>query len=320
MGILLYMPAIALLVGAFVDDTVLAQVSPAVLFAVDADHACMSDDCSDREAIIFVHGIYGSRETFRNATTNFDWPSQFPTTVAGRRIDVFVLDYRTVLLGWTRESQADFRQIDEAVFAAMKPLRTRNYRSIGIIAHSLGGNVASSYVHAVKTALSHPARAQHAFVITLATPVLGSQVADLGSMLKSVLGMSDLFLNSLKEDNLFLSMLQSYRIREGPKGEAYRCRPVHLHGAFEQQRMGPFLIVSESSAVDEVRSIAVPPIRGFERDYSGIAKPSGPTDEVFQWVLTIVNAEYLRLAIWEQAHQDFPPERRLCELIPRFPE
>lgn len=296
----------------------LAETSPAALSAVHQERVCKKSDCSDRDAIIFIHGIYGSAETFKNEKTHFDWPAEFPGTIGDRQVDVFLLEYKTLLLSWAKGSLPDFEQIDTAVYAALKPLRTSNYRSIGIIAHSLGGNVASSYIHRVKTARSHPARAQHAFVITLGTPVLGSQVANLASLFKSTLGMSDPLLQSLKIDNLFLRMLSSYRVMEGPKGEAYRCRPVHLHVAFEEERMGPFRIVAEESAT-AVRNIAVPPIMGFARDHSEIAKPTGPGDDVFLWVSRIVTAEYLRLAIWDQAHSSYPSEHKMCELIPSHP-
>jgi hypothetical protein len=37
---------------------------------------------------------------------------------------------------------------------------SRGYRSVGFIAHSLGGNVITAYIHSVKSELGHSARAQ----------------------------------------------------------------------------------------------------------------------------------------------------------------
>jgi triacylglycerol esterase/lipase EstA (alpha/beta hydrolase family) len=128
--------------------------------------------------VVFVHGIYGSTDTFVNATTGYNWPKQFPHFVRGRSVDVYLLKYDTEMFAWARGSNPDFLSLARAVDRELKPLRMKQYRSIGFIAHSLGGNVISTYVHKVTSSLGHPQRAQHAYVITLGTPVLGAQIAD----------------------------------------------------------------------------------------------------------------------------------------------
>lgn len=211
---------------------------------------------------MFVHGIYGGDETFRNPATGFDWPLAFPTCFSPngtpcRRVDVFRLDYRTALLSWAKNGNPDFKQVAEAVFAAMKPLRKRQYRSIGFIAHSLGGNVVSTYIHMVKTTLGHPQRSQNAFVITLGTPVLGAQIAGLASTLKAQLQMQDPLLESLEKNNLYLTMLEQFREEEITKEGRYTCRPVHLHAAYEEKFIGPLLVVSPDSAAIAISKIVI---------------------------------------------------------------
>jgi putative serine esterase DUF676 len=294
-------------------DTELKNI--AVLSPVNSDQTCKID-CSNRDAIVFIHGIYGDRATFINDDPKFDWPAQLSTAISSsdHRVDVFTLNYKTVLLTWA-EGKTTFRELNVAVMQAMRPLRKRKYRSIGIIAHSLGGNVASSYIHTLKSRVGHIARSQHAFVITLATPVLGSQYADLGVKLQDALGMTDPLLISLKSrHNPFLEMLLDYRQAEWEKESCKICRPTNLHLAFEKETMGPFKIVSELEAVEPVRSIAASPVKGFlKKNHSTIAKPTGPKDLVYEWVLYLVKKEYRRLTTWKERHITFPPGHQLCE-------
>src|SRR5262249_53215039 len=153
-----------------------------------------------------VHGIYGSDETFRNEETKFDWPSNFPRKIAEQDVDVYQLNYQTQLIAWATDTNPSFSNLAGSVFEVLKPLRVRGYNSVSYIAHSLGGNVISTYIHSVKTTRGDAARSQNGFVITLATPVLGSQIANIGAALKQRLGMRDHLLNALKRGNLYLEM------------------------------------------------------------------------------------------------------------------
>lgn len=281
-------------------------------------------DCSAFDAIVFVHGIYGSADTFRNPRTGFDWPRDFPRRLQvgdeNRRIDVFRLEYRTTKLSWAKDSNPDFVELAADVEAVMQPLRLKQYRSIGFVAHSLGGNVISTYLHGVKTKYSHPARSRHGYVITLATPVLGSQIADVLAPFKRELGMTDRLIESLRTNNLFLKILNEWRGDEADKASRAGCRPVHLHVAFEEQRTGPVTIVRPGSAALPVAKIVNSPVVGFERNHLAIAKPSGANDEVFQWVEQLVLDELDRMATWDVSHAGFDPQYRLCERMMPLPE
>jgi hypothetical protein len=146
-----------------------AGAEVATVDPVREDHCniVVPGQCGDRDAIVFVHGIYAGNTTFLNLASHFDWPSEMPRLINGRSVDVFKLVYSTELLAWAAGTNPSFVQLAEAVMTAMKPLRLAGYRSIGFIAHSLGGNVVSTYVHSVKTSLGHPHRSQNAFIITL---------------------------------------------------------------------------------------------------------------------------------------------------------
>jgi hypothetical protein len=280
--------------------------------------------CQDFDAIVFVHGIYGGDDTFKNKDTRFDWPVQFPRCVRiannCRKVDVFRLDYRTALLSWASGTNPSFKDVAIAALQAMKPLRKRKYRSIGFIAHSLGGNVISTYIHMVKTEIGHPQRSQNAFVINLATPVLGSQIADLGTSLKKELGMKDPLLNSLEQNNLYLTMLNEFRQEEVAKEGRYSCRPVHLHAAYEKKYIGPLLIVDQQSAAISISRIVNSPILGFSLNHIEIAKPPNDQAEIYRWVMERIEDEYVRLATWDGAHERDRAEYRLCEKIPLIAE
>ena len=269
-------------------------------------------DCNDLDAIVFVHGIYGSRQTFRNATSNFDWPSQMPSRAGSRRVDVLQLTYDNALVSWAKQDNPRFDALALEVMAQLAPLRKRRYRSIGFVAHSLGGNLVTSYLHLVKTRLGHAHRAQHAYVITLATPVYGSQMADLGADFKSSIGMSDPLLSSLRANNLYLEMLQLFRIEEGKKSAEYGCRPINLHAAYELEKLGPVRIVEPWSARSPIQAIAASPVEGFPLNHSQIAKPASSDDPIYRWVLSRIEMEFGRLESWNWQTQSKSPEYRLC--------
>jgi hypothetical protein len=319
-----------------------ASATAAILFAAIGSNVCIgqthvslqparplqcsdsSTNCRDLDAIVFVHGIYGSDNTFRNPLTGFDWPARFPTCIQVgpdcRKIDVFRLDYQTALLSWARGTNPSFESIATAMLDAMKPLRKRQYRSIGFIAHSLGGNVVSTYIHMTTSKFGHPQRSQNAFVITLATPVIGSQVADVASVLKDDLGMHDALLDSLKKDNLYLAMLNEFRSLEVEKEGRYDCRPVHLHAAYEKKYIGPLLIVTPDSAAVSISEMVNSPVIGFELNHIEIAKPPSDQAPVYKWTMGLVRGEYIRLATWDDAHKSLPPEHRMCERMAFLPE
>jgi hypothetical protein len=54
--------------------------------------------CLDRDAVVFVHGIFGNAGTFRAGT--FDWPEHMPAEFNGRPVDIYRIDYTTALRNW----------------------------------------------------------------------------------------------------------------------------------------------------------------------------------------------------------------------------
>lgn len=288
----------------------------ATLIPIRVDCKETAATCEDRDAIVFVHGIYGGEDTFFNKDTNFNWPEELPYSYRGQPVDVFFLKYQTELISWARGTNVKFKDLNATLYQVLKPLRMRQYRSIIFICHSLAGIVMASYIHYVKTKRGHPAASQNACLITLATPVLGAQVANIGSFLKSILGMSDQLLESLKKNNIFLEMLLEFRKAENEKRELYKCRPVSLHAAYEQEYLGPLLIVPRESADNPIVGLTSSPIVGFQLDHSEISKPTDRNHEVYRWVNQIIDKEFVRLELWSMMVFNQPKDRKLCLDIP----
>src|SRR4051812_33344773 len=60
----------------------------------------LQPDCNavcDRQAIVFVHGLWGSKETWKNSSTGSSWPEMLRTDPACKLCDVFVVSYPTSL-------------------------------------------------------------------------------------------------------------------------------------------------------------------------------------------------------------------------------
>ncbi len=262
-------------------------------------------ECEQSHALVFIHGIYGSAETF--ASPQMDWPTSIPATVNGKRVDVYIVDYRTKLLAWLKK---DIASLDEVVYAVFDGMRRQvlanNYASIGLIGHSLGGNVATSYLHTVKTELGHDARARHSFVLTLGTPTDGAEIAAVGLYLKQLLLMPDPLLTSLKTDNTFLRMLAHWRYSENAKATAFDCRPIGFHAGLEGKSLYGVKIVSAETAtfMDDFNFHI--DYRTFdELDHSSIAKPTSKDDgSVYAWANDIMTKEFDRADRWRAAHAD----------------
>lgn len=277
------------------------------------------EDCEGFDAIVFVHGIYGNDNTFRN-DNGFDWPLSLSKHGSLNRVDIFSLNYESKLFTWAKENNPDFLSLSRSVMDAMAPLRKRKYRSIGFIAHSLGGNVVSTYIHMINTKLGHPQRVQNAFIITLATPVLGSQIADQATVLKTLLGMDDDLLKSLTNNNLYLKMLSEFRRDESGKGERYNCRPVNLHAAYEMKYIGPILAVPENSSALSIADFANSPVVGFNLNHFEISKPSDMDHPVYRWVEKRIMSEYNRLDLWNAMAVNIPDNEKLCKGMRYIPE
>lgn len=274
---------------------------------------CLEDEarrpCKRRDAIFFVHGIFGDVDTFTNGS--YRWPQELAADFPD--VDVFVIEYRTQLLSWLKSDVATFDQIAEVLMSTMQgPVRDdgrsrrlgmglvteRGYRSIGFIAHSLGGNVTAAYLHSVKSELGHTARAQNAYLIALGTPAEGSYLANVGDIMKKFLNQDDPLLSSLRRDNLFLRMLAMWRRAEDRKSQRFRCRSVNLYVGIEGASVYGIPVVSKQSATAPYEDLAKE-IKVFDTyNHFRIAAPDKKTDPLNVWVTDIIKKERRRMDSW----------------------
>lgn len=220
---------------------------------VPVRQSCTSNDCSDYDALFFIHGIYGDDTTFKGGT--FDWPEHIPDVIQGRKIDVFRIEYRSALVSWLENGVGSMDEIVDAMVEKFydeagknRFLDTKQYRSAGFIAHSLGGNVIAAFLHSVKSLWGHKERARYPFVVTLGTPVNGAEIANVLRTAKRLLGMRDRLLDSLERDNTFLRMMERWKWAEGAKARRFDCRPVDLYVGVEGTLLPYWRVVPTSSA------------------------------------------------------------------------
>lgn len=289
-----------------------AEVAVADIVPIkDCDTQRATRPCEGRDAIFFVHGIFGGVETFTRGS--YQWPQELAAEFPD--VDVFVIKYDTQLLNWLHRDVATFDEIAEVLMSRMQGpvvnggdvrlldqgfVTLRGYRSVGFIAHSLGGNVAAAYLHSVKSELGHSARAQNAYIITLGTPAEGSYLANVGEIIKLFLNQRDPLLTSLERDNLFLRMLAMWRRAEDQKSQRFHCRPVHLYVGIEGAPTLGIPVVSVESARRPYERLAID-IKVFDTyDHLRMAAPDQKTDPLNVWVTDIIKDERRRMDAWRK--------------------
>lgn len=164
--------------------------------------------------IVFVHGLHGSRETWRAANGAY-WPQLVQTDPHFRNSDVVVAEYPTPSV----RGQLSTVQLSEILWQNLKRQRVWEHQDVVFIAHSLGGLITEEML------LNHPADAARVpFIVSYATPHQGSFIASLAKIYDS-----DPLLSDLRDgnDNSFLMNLEQ-KWRSTPSAAA-----IHRYCAFE---------------------------------------------------------------------------------------
>ncbi len=177
---------------------------------------CRSAGAQDLKprVIVFVHGIHGSRETWR-ASNGAYWPQLIETDPHFQKSDVVVAEYPTPSM----RGQYSTVQLSQILWQRLAAQHVWEHREIVFIAHSLGGILTEEML------LNHPDDAVHVpFIVSYSTPHEGSFVANLAKIYDS-----DPLLTDLREsnDNSFLMDLEQ-RWRSTPA-----VARIHRYCAFE---------------------------------------------------------------------------------------
>ena len=191
-----------LLATLFYASTALAQASPLPAVAPRP------------RVIVFVHGLHGSRESWRAANGAY-WPDMVRTDPRFAYSDVDVAEYPTPASHGTMSSA----QLSDILWTRLRQDHVWDHRDVVFIAHSLGGILVEEML------LRHPAEAAHVrFIVSYGTPHEGSSMARMASIYDH-----DPLLNDLSDasDNTLLTQLENnWRSRES-------VNSIHRFCAFE---------------------------------------------------------------------------------------
>ena len=170
--------------------------------------------------IVFVHGIHGSRESWR-ATNGAYWPDMIRTDPRFAYSDVDVAEYPTP----ESNGKMSSAQLADILWNRLKQDHVWEHREVVFLAHSLGGILVEEML------LKHPAEAAKVkFIVSYGTPHEGSTVARIASLYDKDPLLSDL---SDAGDNTFLTQLENnWRGHDSVNG-------IHRFCAYESEDTRP---------------------------------------------------------------------------------
>lgn len=190
-------------------------------------------------AIIFVHGLGGSRETtFFNKKSKRYWWDLFSADAEFNRYKLFAMNYGSNAF----KESADFEGAVE-VLKDYIDNNLKNSQRIVIIAHSLGGLIARMSLARCNVA-TNPT--QQITLITLGTPFGGSDVANVG---RNIGRLTSTAVELLESDNLVgrFARRDWLRLRNAVKDN----RLNHFAG-YEMNPTDGFIVVPRESATMDV--------------------------------------------------------------------
>lgn len=228
-----------------------------------------SPDAED--LVIFIHGLCGdAKTTWTNPATHFVFPEEIARDLAKTKpTHVVAFDYVSRL-----ENSPSILSIAKYLeFEVGELLKKHPYRTLRIVAHSMGGVVAREYILRHQQHV-HP-QLKVTNLVTLATPFDGSDLARLGRLIPENRQVEEL--RHIDKGNTYLDSLNNDWNQEF-KGGAH---PRHIlsYAGYEGLAMPWFgIIVTQSSAVRFADDWLE-----FQQDHVNIAKPK-ERDELYRWV------------------------------------
>lgn len=224
-------------------------------------------------AVIFIHGLTGSDETWVNRESQ----QSFPKLLAEdndlkNRLDVYALSYQSL---WN-EGPPIVEVTKALALEVDRLIAAKRYGKIVFVAHSLGGNIASEYLAHVKLRFGHAALSRFRLLITLGTPFDGSSLAGIAGLfsgneqIRSLLAI---------QKNDFLQLLHSTQEDYLNKRIDNQCAAIEFDAGYETLPVGTTIVVDKSSATRGATRT-----REFARNHTDLPKPRDADDPVFLWV------------------------------------
>jgi len=200
------------------------RLTLAALFLLFAPSASLPETAAPQvpkpRVIVFVHGLHGSRESWRAANGAY-WPDMVRTDPRFAFSDVEVAEYPTPASNGKMSSV----QLAQVLWNRLQQDHVWEHREVVFLAHSLGGILVEEML------LGHPeAAAKVRFIVSYGTPHEGSSIARMASLYDK-----DPLLNDLSDasDNAFLTQLENnWRGNDSVNG-------IHRFCAYESEDTKP---------------------------------------------------------------------------------
>jgi pimeloyl-ACP methyl ester carboxylesterase len=229
-----------------------------------------------KSAVIFVHGITGSKTTWGDPDSALYFPKMIASEPSLKDdVDVYQIDYdskytqgpATVAIGDTIASLLD------------KLMLEKKYTNVMFVAHSLGGIITRQYLLHVANLYGHTALSRMRLVVTLGTPYTGSSLAKLGAFAtenEQIRVLQPLQVND------YAQLLNATNWAFLQKHEY--CPSLRNFSGFEMKPYGLLgIIVDEESATEDAAGKM-----GFNRNHLELPKPVSDDDEVFRWTADLI--------------------------------
>lgn len=222
-------------------------------------------------AIVFVHGLGGGIEsTWTNPSTGTSWMNLVCGDQRLKSFDVFACGYNTEIIKNEASLAAVARDLAQFVDRVCK-----EHGTLVVVAHSMGGLIAQQ---ALTLSAVRNRQYQVTILVTLASPLLGSDLADFARRAEFLTSNHVEALTTMANaESLYQFLWQQLRT-ELPER-------IRHYAAYETAPIGPVRIVSKNSATYGAD-------RAFGPDFvnhSEIAKPANRKAAVYRrvrdWIL-----------------------------------
>lgn len=238
----------------------------------DTSHQYFGPQDAD-DLVIFIHGLCGdAKATWTNTTTHFVFPEELARDFAKENQPAYVMsfDYVSRLQG----GPSILTIADHLEFEISELLKKHPYRTLRIVAHSMGGLVAREYILR-RQPLAHP-QLKITNVVLLAAPNNGSELAELGQLISEHRQVEEL--RHIDKGNTYLESLNRDWNREFKGG--WHPRHVLLYAGFEGL---PIRLVGQVVKLSSAIAYA-DDLMEFQEDHISIAKPKDRREALYRWV------------------------------------
>lgn len=238
--------------------------------------------------VIFIHGLCGDAQaTWTNTSTHFVFTEELARDLAQENESVYVVAFDYA--GRLQDGPSILSIADHLQFEIDELLKKHSYRTLRIVAHSMGGLVAREYILRRQTR-AHP-QLRITNLVLLGSPSNGSELADLGRLIPRNRQVEEL--RYIDKGNTYLESLNRDWNAEF-KGAGHP-RNILLYGGYEQLSdwlTGP--IVTQISAIPYADDTM-----GFQETHESLAKPKDKNSEIYRWVKAKLGESREKMA-WRQ--------------------